>query len=88
VEILARWSRRFAVVTTMLVATVLMPAMAWASTSPTALAVGEVLAARRRSRSGFSVFGLFGGLCCLVVVGGIVLGVLLVARRKRGRGPQ
>jgi hypothetical protein len=88
VDHLARWSRRLAVLATTLMATVLLPAAAWASTNPTALAVGEVVAARRRARGGSGILGLLGGICCLVILALIALPIFLVMRRRRNRPPQ
>ncbi|WP_372450830.1 hypothetical protein [Actinoplanes flavus] len=57
----------------------LVPAAAWASTG-----TGEMVieAARRGRRSGF---GFLGVLCCLFVVGIIVLVVVLISRGRKRR---
>ena len=61
-----------------------VPAMAWASTSGAYDVAVEAARSRRRS-GGIGFFGVAGLLCCLVVVGGIVLAVVLISRnRKRG----
>ena len=79
------WAVAVACVASSLVATVLVPAVAWAHSDPAAIAVGDVLA-RRRSR-GMSVLSFIPVLCCLVVIGLIVAIVLLVVRRRGRPGP-
>ncbi|MEO3744294.1 hypothetical protein [Plantactinospora sp. B5E13] len=76
-EIFRRWWVRLTTVLGAAALTVLVPAVAWASTGP-----GELVleAARRRSRGGFGLFGL---VCCLVVVGLIVVALLVVLRNRR-----
>ena len=71
-----KWWGRLGAVLGTVVLSVFVPVAAWASSG-----TGEIVveAARRRSRGGFGFLGL---LCCLVVVGGIVL---LVGRLPRGR---
>ncbi|MEV0897755.1 hypothetical protein [Actinoplanes sp. NPDC049802] len=60
-------------------ATLLVPAAAWASTG-----TGELMieAARRSRRGGFGFFGI---LCCLAVVGVIVVVVFLISRNRKRR---
>lgn len=76
-EIFRRWWVRLTTVLGATALTVLVPAVAWASTGP-----GELVleAARRRGRGGFGLFGL---VCCLVVVGVIVVALLVVLRNRR-----
>lgn len=69
------WAAIAAVITGLL-ATVVIPAIAWAEET----GVAEMVQ-RRRPRFGF--FGGAGLLCCLVVVAGIVLAVVLISRRRR-----
>ncbi|WP_430780941.1 hypothetical protein [Actinoplanes sp. G11-F43] len=54
----------------------LVPAQAWASE--------PVLEAARRSGRGFGFFG-FAALCCLFVVAGVVLAVVLISRGRKRR---
>lgn len=68
-------SRIWTAIVTGVLATLIVPAAAWAEES----GVADEL--RRRPRIGG--FGLIGALCCLVVVGGIVLVVILVSRNRR-----
>jgi hypothetical protein len=74
------WSRATAAVTG-LVLTLVVPVHAWAAS--TGVADVAVEAARSRRRGGFGVFGVLGLLCCLVVVGGIVLAVVLISRNRK-----
>lgn len=76
-EIFRNWWVRLTAVLGTAALTVFIPAVAWASTGP-----GEMVveAARRRSRGSF---GLFGVVCCLVVVGVIVAVLVLVLRNRR-----
>ncbi|MEU4559708.1 hypothetical protein AB0F72_15085 [Actinoplanes sp. NPDC023936] len=76
------WSRAAAVVTGAVLALV-VPAHAWAASNGVADLAVE--AARRRSRGGFGVFGFFGLLCCLFVVGGVVLAIVLISRNRKRR---
>ena len=76
-EILRNWWVRLSAVLGTAALTVFVPAAAWASTGP-----GEMVveAARRRSRGGFGAWGL---ICCLVVVGLIVLALVVIMRNRR-----
>jgi hypothetical protein len=59
-----------------------VPALAWASEAPGALAVAEEVARPRpRGRVGF--FGGLGTLCCVIVVVIIVLLIVMMMRRRR-----
>jgi uncharacterized membrane protein len=60
-----------------LLSTVVIPATAWADQT----GVSDVLKRRPKSSVGFG--GVFGLLCCLVIVGAIVLVVFLVMRNRR-----
>jgi len=71
------WFVRLAGVVGVVLASVLVPAAAWASAGPGAVVVE---AARRRPR-GFG--SALGALCCLVVIGIIVAVVLLIMRNRR-----
>ena len=75
----SRWGARLGAMITAVSLAVFVPAAAWAATG-----TGEVVieAAKRRSRGGGGLFGLF---CCLVVVGVVALAVYLVVRNRRGR---
>ena len=70
------WAAIVAAVTTVFLSIFVLPAAAWADQ----LGVVEELQ-RRRPR--FSFLGFGGVLCCLVVVAGIVLAVVLISRRRR-----
>jgi hypothetical protein len=74
------WTRAGAAVTGAAVM-LLLPAYAWAADTGVLAAATEAARARRRS----SGLGLIGGLCCLVVVGAIVLGVVLITRGRKRR---
>ncbi len=77
------WSRATAVLTGAML-TLVIPVHAWAASN----GVGDIAieAARsRRRRGGFGFLPIFGGLCCLLVVAGIVLAFVLVSRNRKRR---
>lgn len=78
-EIIVRWMCRLA---TVLVATLigaLSSATAWAAPDRPAVAVGETLAKGKIA----GLVGGLGALCCLLVVGAIVLAVVMIGKRRR-----
>ncbi|HEY7272774.1 MAG TPA: hypothetical protein VH502_08570 [Actinoplanes sp.] len=77
------WSRVAAAVTGAVLALV-VPVHAWAASNGVADVAIEAAKYRRR-RSGFGFIPIFGGLCCLLVVGGIVLAIVLISRNRRRR---
>ncbi|MEU4687568.1 hypothetical protein [Actinoplanes sp. NPDC023714] len=81
-EKLAKWWSRVAAAVTGAVLTLVVPAHAWAASNGVADLAVE--AARRRSRGGFGFIG-FGLLCCLFVVGGVILAIVLISRNRRRR---
>lgn len=60
-----------------------VPVHAWAASNGAADIAIE--AARSRRRTGIGAFGLLGGLCCLLVVAGIILAVVLISRSRKKR---
>jgi hypothetical protein len=83
---LLKWWSRAAAALTGAVLTLVIPVHAWAASN----GVGDVAieaAKYRRRRSGFGFFPIFGGLCCLLVIGGIVLAFVLISRNRRRRQP-
>jgi len=78
---MTRWYRRIAALVTAGVVGALVPVAAWAQTSPTVVAVGDNLARKKVGRA-VGAIGVFGTLCCLLVVAVIVLGVVLIVRRR------
>jgi succinate dehydrogenase hydrophobic anchor subunit len=62
--------------------TLVVPVHAWAASNGVADVATEAVRYRRR-RTGFGFVGIVGGLCCLFVVGAIVLVFLLVRRSRR-----
>jgi hypothetical protein len=80
-----KWGSRAAAAVTGLVLTLVVPVHAWAASNGVADVAIEAAKYRRR-RSGFGFFGILGGLCCLLVVAGIVLAIVLVARGRRKKG--
>jgi len=80
-ELVRKWIARVGAVVTTATLAVFVPAVAWASTSGVYDIAVEAARGRRR---GFG-FGVLPLLCCLVVVAGIVLAVVLVARSRRRR---
>jgi hypothetical protein len=78
-----KWWSRLSAAVTGAVLTLVIPVHAWAaSTGATEVAVQ---AARSRRRGGFGILPIFGGLCCLLVVGGIVLAFVLISRNRKRR---
>ena len=80
-EVVKWWSRLAAAVTGATLALV-VPVHAWAASNGVADVAIEAARSRRR-RGGFGFLGLFGGICCLLVVAGIVLAIVLVARNRK-----
>ena len=72
-----RISRVWAAVVAGFLATVLVPATAWAEES----GVADVV--RKKKGVSFGGFGLFGTVSCLVVVAIIVIAVVLVMRSRK-----
>jgi hypothetical protein len=75
------WSRATAALTGALL-TLVVPVHAWAASN----GVGDIAieAARsRRRRSGFGILPIFGGLCCLLVIAGIILAFVLISRKRK-----
>jgi hypothetical protein len=78
------WSRVAAALTGA-VLTLVVPVHAWAASK--GLDGVAVEAVRYRRRRGIGGFGLFGGICCLVVVGLIALVVYLIIRSRNRKRP-
>ena len=79
---LVKWWSRAAAAVTGVALTLVVPVHAWAASNGVADVAIEAAKYRRR-RSGFGVFGFLGGLCCLLVVAAIVLGIVLISRGRR-----
>ncbi|AGL20749.1 hypothetical protein L083_7239 [Actinoplanes sp. N902-109] len=60
-----------------------IPAHAWAASKGVDQVALEAARYRRR-RSGFGFFPI-AGICCLVVVGAIILAVVLISRNRKRR---
>jgi hypothetical protein len=80
---LVKWWSRAAAAVTGVVLTLVVPVHAWAAGNGVADVALE--AAKYRRRGGFGVFGFLSGLCCLLVIGAIVLIILLITRGRRKR---
>jgi hypothetical protein len=80
------WTRATAAVSGAILAMVI-PAYAWAASNGVDTLAVEAARGRRNRGIGGFIFGV-GGLCCLVVVGGIVLGAVLMMKRRGKRPPQ
>jgi hypothetical protein len=78
----AKWWSRLSAVVTGTVLTLVIPVHAWAASNGVAEVATEAARYRRR-RGGFGIFPIFGGLCCLLVVGGIVLAIVLISRNRK-----
>jgi hypothetical protein len=77
------WSRLTAALTGAVLALV-VPAHAWAASNGVDGVAIEAARRRTRSRGGFGfLFG--GGLCCLLVIGAIVLTIVLISRNRKRR---
>ena len=82
----AKWWSRLTAAVTGLVLTLVVPVHAWAASNGVADVAIEAARPRGRRRSGMSgVVLLFGGLCCLLVVGAIVLAFVLISRNRKRR---
>jgi len=83
-ELVRKWFVRVGAVVTTATLAVFVPAMAWASTSGAYDVAVEAARGRRRS-GGFGFLGIASLLCCLLVVGGIVLAVVMISRNRKRR---
>ena len=79
-----KWWSRLSAAVTGAVLTLVIPVHAWAASNGVADVAIEAARYRRR-RSGFGFVPILGGLCCLFVVGGIVLAFVLISRNRRRR---
>jgi hypothetical protein len=80
----AKWWSRVTAAVTGVILTMTIPAYAWAASNGVAEVAGELARGKRR---GLGVVGLLGGVCCLVVVGAIVLAVFLIMKKRQKRPP-
>ena len=78
------WSRVTAAVTG-LILTLVVPVHAWAASR--GLDGVAIEAVKYRRRRGIGGFGIFGAVCCLVVVGIIALVVYLIVRGRGRKRP-
>jgi hypothetical protein len=85
-DLVKRWAVRLGSVGSAAALAVLVPAMAWASSHPDVIAVGDELV-RRRRRGGFGALLGLPALCCCLVVAAIVVGVVMIVRRRRRPPP-
>jgi hypothetical protein len=81
-SVAVKWWSRVTAAVTGAVLMLVVPAHAWAASNGVADVAIEAARYRRR-RSGFGFFGIFGLLCCLLVVAGIVLAVVLISRNRK-----
>jgi hypothetical protein len=79
-----KWWARLSAAVTGAVLTLVVPVHAWAASKGVDGLAVEAVKYRKR-RSGFGFFPIVGGLCCLLVVGGIVLAVVLISRNRKRR---
>lgn len=80
-DTLTRWSPRIAALVAAVALALVLPAAAWASPAPTALVAADTLAKKGGRLAGAA--GLVSLLCCLTVVGGIALVVVMIVKRRR-----
>lgn len=78
------WSRATAAVSGAIL-TMVIPAYAWAASNGVDTLAVEAARGRRKGIGGL-IFGV-AGLCCLVVVGGIVFATVLMMKRRGKRPP-
>jgi hypothetical protein len=83
-DLVRKWVARVGAVLTAVSLAVFVPAVAWASTNGVYDVAGELVRGRRSRGFG----GFVGLLCCLVVVAVVAVGILLIMRNRRGRGPR
>jgi hypothetical protein len=79
-----KWWARLSAALTGAALTLVIPVHAWAASNGVADVAVEAARYRRR-RSGFGFFPIIGGLCCLLVVGGIILAIVLISRNRKRR---
>lgn len=79
-----KWFSRLSAAVMGAVLTLVVPVHAWAASNGVADLTIEAARSRRRS-SGFGFFGIFGALCCLLVVGGAVLAFVMISRNRKRR---
>ena len=79
-----KWWSRLSAAVTGAVLTLVIPVHAWAASNGTAELAVEAARSRRR-RGGIGFLPIFGGLCCLLVVAGIVLAFVLISRNRKRR---
>lgn len=85
VAMLSRWYGRMAALVTGVIAALVVPAVAWASTSPVASVAVDTVARKKLSTKSVSgVGGILCLLCCLAVVGAIVGIVMLIMKKRKG----
>jgi hypothetical protein len=82
-SVAVKWWTRASAAVTGLVLSLVIPVHAWAASNGSADVAIE--AAKYRRRGGIGGFGIFGALCCLIVVGGIVFAVVMISRRRKRR---
>jgi hypothetical protein len=79
-----KWWSRLSAAVTGAVLTLVIPVHAWAASNGVADVAIEAARSRKR-RSGFGFLPILGGVCCLVVVAGIVLAFVLISRNRKRR---
>ena len=77
------WSRATAALTGAML-TLVIPVHAWAASNGVADVAIEAARSRRR-RSGFGFLPILGGVCCLLVVAGIILAFVIMSRNRKRR---
>ena len=81
----AKWWSRVTAAVTGVILTLTIPAYAWAASNGVYEVAGEL--ARKRRGGLLKGVGLLGGLCCLLVVGAIVLAVYMIMKKRQKRPP-
>ena len=79
-----KWWSRLSAAVTGAVLTLVIPVHAWAASNGVADVAIEAARSRRR-RSGIGFLPILGGVCCLLVVAGIVLAFVLISRNRKRR---
>ena len=81
---MVKWWPRLTAALTGAVLALVVPVHAWAATNGVDDLAVEAAKRRTRSRGGFGFFFL-PGICCLLVVAGVVLAIVLISRNRRRR---
>jgi hypothetical protein len=83
----AKWWSRVTAALTGLILTLTIPAYAWAASNGVSEVAGELARKKGGLAKGLKVGGLLSLVCCLAVVGAIVLAVYMIIKKRQQRPP-